>query len=66
MVQRKLKPKHLVQVKSFGTPDEVDDWVFNNPMDCPGALHFAERNEIVISYGIQTNSTPLDKRGYFD
>lgn len=48
---------------SFRTPDEVDAWLFKNPMHCPGAVHFVEKNSTVISYGIQTNSTSLIKRG---
>lgn len=35
-------------------------------MSSPGALHFAEINATVISYGLQTNSTPLAKRGFFE
>lgn len=35
-------------------------------MQCAGALHFIDRNATVISYGIQTNSTPLAKRGNFE
>lgn len=35
-------------------------------MKCSGALHFVDRNATVISYGIQTNSTPLAKRGNFE
>lgn len=54
------------QVKSFKTKDEVDVWLFSNPMYCPGALHFMERNASVISYGIQTNSTPVAKRGQYE
>ncbi|KAK2995142.1 hypothetical protein RJ640_010569 [Escallonia rubra] len=54
------------KVRSFGTSSEVDDWLFNDPMRCPGALHFIDRNATVISYGIQTNSTPLAKRGNFE
>ena len=54
------------QVKSFRTAAEVDDYLFNNPMHCPGALHFEERNATVISYGIQTNSTYVQKRGYYE
>lgn len=58
---------HLfVQVKPFGTPSEVDAWLYDNPMHCPGALHFTEKDATVISYGIQTNSTPLGKRGTFE
>ncbi|KAJ8536452.1 hypothetical protein K7X08_034853 [Anisodus acutangulus] len=54
------------KVLSFRTRDEVDEWLFKNPMRCPGALHFVERNASVISYGIQTNSTPVVKRGVFE
>ncbi|CAI9753878.1 unnamed protein product [Fraxinus pennsylvanica] len=54
------------KVQSFETQNEVDDWLANNPMHCPGALHFVDRNATVISYGLQTNSTPLIKRGSFE
>ncbi|MCD7455438.1 ATP-binding cassette sub- A member 2 [Datura stramonium] len=54
------------KVLSFRTRDEVDAWLFKNPMRCPGALHFVERNASIISYGIQTNSTPVVKRGIFE
>ncbi|KAL2515888.1 ABC transporter A family member 2 [Forsythia ovata] len=54
------------KVQSFKTRNEVDDWLANNPMHCPGALHFIDRNATVISYGLQTNSTPLAKRGSFE
>ncbi|KAF8390226.1 hypothetical protein HHK36_024751 [Tetracentron sinense] len=54
------------KVKSFRTPDDVDAWLFSDPMRCPGALHFVERNATVISYGIQTNSTPVAKRGHYE
>lgn len=43
----------------------MDAWLGENPMTCPGALHFEETAN-VISYGIQTNSTPLAKRGNFE
>ena len=56
----------LEQVRDFRTPDETDDWLASNPMQCAGALHFRDRNATVISYGIQTNSTPLAKRGNFE
>ena len=55
-----------MQVKSFRTSAEVDEWLFNNAMHCPGAIHFMERNATVISYGIQTNSTAMSKRGNFE
>ncbi|XP_050225584.1 ABC transporter A family member 2 [Mercurialis annua] len=54
------------KVKSFRTPDDVDVWLLNNPMQCPGALHFREVNASIISYGIQTNSTPVRNRGLFE
>ncbi|XP_028102330.1 ABC transporter A family member 2-like isoform X1 [Camellia sinensis] len=54
------------KVKSFRTKREVDQWLFSNPMQCPGALHFVERNATVISYGLQTNSTPVGKQGHFE
>lgn len=56
----------LVQVKSFGTKEDVNTWLFNNPLHCSGALHFVERNATVISYGIQTNSTPVKVRGQYE
>lgn len=55
-----------MQVQSFRTQEEVDEWLFNNPMHCPGALHFLESNATIISYGIQTNSTPVSKRGEYE
>ncbi|CAI9112240.1 OLC1v1012659C1 [Oldenlandia corymbosa var. corymbosa] len=54
------------KVRSFKTKEEVDGWLLNNPMQCTGALHFQEINSSVISYGLQTNSTPLSKRGMFE
>lgn len=62
----KALSSHLLQVMSFRTASEVDDWLFNNPMRCPGALHFVDRNATVISYGIQTNSTPVETRGRYE
>lgn len=35
----------------------MDNWFLKNPLSCPGALHFEERNASVISYGIQTSTT---------
>lgn len=54
-------PSH--KVRSFQTPEDVDAWLFSDPMRCPGALHFTERNATVISYGVQTNSTGITWRG---
>lgn len=55
-----------VQVRSFTKFDKVDEWLMANPLKTPGALHFEERNATVISYGIQTNSTPELNRGRFE
>lgn len=44
----------------------MDAWLYANPLTSPGALHFVERNATVISYGLQTNSTPAAKRGDFE
>ncbi|KAF4375887.1 hypothetical protein F8388_004977 [Cannabis sativa] len=60
------RPIPSIKVKSFKTEAEVDEWLYRNPMYCYGALHFMERNSSVISYGIQTNSTLLPKRGKFE
>ncbi|GKV14092.1 hypothetical protein SLEP1_g25013 [Rubroshorea leprosula] len=54
------------KVKSFKTGDEVDEWLFNNQMRVPGALHFLDKNATTISYGLQTNSTPVQKRGEYE
>ncbi|CDP14832.1 unnamed protein product [Coffea canephora] len=32
------------KVKSFRTKDELDKWLLDNPMRCPGALHLFETN----------------------
>lgn len=56
----------IFQVKSFKDKVEVDAWLFNNPMHCPGALHFNEKNDSNISYGLQTNSTSVEKRGKYE
>ena len=55
-----------MQVKSFNDKSEVDAWLLSNPMHCPGALHFMEKNDTVISYGVQTNSTSVAKRGKYE
>ncbi|PQQ15525.1 ABC transporter A family member 2 isoform X1 [Prunus yedoensis var. nudiflora] len=60
------RPIPSSKVKSFGTKDEVDAWLYSNPMHCSGALHFVERNATVISYGIQTNSAPVKARGQYE
>ncbi|KAK4394439.1 ABC transporter A family member 2 [Sesamum angolense] len=54
------------KVIAFRTPNDTDDWLASNPMRCPGALHFVDRNATVISYGLQTNSTPAARRGNFE
>ncbi|XP_078428107.1 ABC transporter A family member 2-like [Wolffia australiana] len=66
MVNNPGRPIPADKVLSFRTADDVDVWLLANPMQCPGALHFTEISSKVISYGIQTNSTPLAKRGLFE
>ncbi|KAF5933668.1 hypothetical protein HYC85_029839 [Camellia sinensis] len=61
-----LSPSDASEVKSFRTKREVDQWLFSNPMQCSGAHHFVERNATVISYGLQTNSTPVGKQEHFE
>lgn len=56
----------LIQVLPFKSTLEVDAWLMANPLQTPGALHFTERNATVMSYGIQTNSTPEMNRGRFE
>ncbi|XP_062116462.1 ABC transporter A family member 2-like [Humulus lupulus] len=60
------RPIPSTKVKSFESTTEVDEWLFSNPMLTPGALHFAELNATAISYGIQTNSTPLENKGNYE
>ncbi|KAF5459766.1 hypothetical protein F2P56_019686 [Juglans regia] len=60
------RPIPSTKVQSFRTPNDVDAWLVNNPMRCPGALHFVQRNATIISYGIQTNSTPAAVRGNYE
>ncbi|KAF1870845.1 hypothetical protein Lal_00030155 [Lupinus albus] len=59
-------PKFHTIVKSFKDKYEVDAWLLSNPLRCPGAIHFREKNDSVISYGLQTNSTTVQKRGHYE
>ncbi|KAI3970658.1 hypothetical protein MKX01_024305 [Papaver californicum] len=54
-------PPH--KVKSFNTTDEVNAWLYSEPMHCAGALHFIDKSATVISYEIQTNNTSAKIRG---
>lgn len=56
----------ISKVKSFHDKALVDQWFLNNPMQCPGAIHFWEKYDGVISYGIQTNSSSVQKRGKYE
>ncbi|XP_058788357.1 ABC transporter A family member 2-like [Vicia villosa] len=60
------RPIPISKVKSFRDKGEVDQWLYDNPMQCPGAIHFREKNATVITYGIQTNSTSVQKRGRYE
>ncbi|XP_027126461.2 ABC transporter A family member 2-like isoform X2 [Coffea arabica] len=66
LVNNPGRPIPSTKIQSFRTQSEVDNWLLNNPMLCSGALHFWERNSSMISYGIQTNSTFIAKRGSFE
>lgn len=41
----------------------MDKWLFDNPVRCPAAVHFTVKRGDKITYGIQTNSTEVRKRG---
>ncbi|KAH7550334.1 hypothetical protein JRO89_XS13G0173200 [Xanthoceras sorbifolium] len=58
----------MLQVLSFKTAADVDEWLGSNILKCPGALYFMDRNAdaSVISYGIQTNSTGAERRGIYE
>ena len=55
-----------MQVRSFRTENEVDDWLFREPMQAPAALHFVELSSTLITYGLQSNSTPIVRRGQYE
>jgi len=55
-----------MQVRSFRTEQEVDDWLLREPMQAPAALHFVQVNATVITYGLQSNSTPIARRGHYE
>ncbi|KAK4264228.1 hypothetical protein QN277_025436 [Acacia crassicarpa] len=57
------RPVPPTKVKSFSNAAEVDDWLFKNPLRCPVALHFTQQNATAIGYGMQGNSTFVQKRG---
>ncbi|XP_010667296.1 ABC transporter A family member 2 isoform X2 [Beta vulgaris subsp. vulgaris] len=60
------RPIPASKVQSFTTEADVDAWLLSNPMYCSGVLHFMERNETTISYGVQTNSTAVQRRGKYE
>lgn len=53
------------QVKHFDTPQQSDQWLLANPMQCTGTLYFEERGS-TIAYGIQTNSTATGDHGRYE
>ena len=59
-------PLSLLQVKSFKDKAAVDEWLLKNPMHCPAAVHFTEKSDTIISYGIQTNSTTENLRRKYE
>ncbi|KAF9671485.1 hypothetical protein SADUNF_Sadunf12G0052600 [Salix dunnii] len=60
------RPIPLEKVRSFRTEDEVDAWLFSEPMQAPAALHFVELSSTLITYGLQSNSTPIVRRGQYE
>ncbi|KAM7269434.1 hypothetical protein ACFE04_024931 [Oxalis oulophora] len=60
------RPIPTSKVLSFITKEDVDTWLYDHPQMCPGALHFTDVNSTFISYGIQTNSTSVSKRGKYE
>ncbi|KAJ8764040.1 hypothetical protein K2173_004931 [Erythroxylum novogranatense] len=57
------RPIPANKVTSFRAREDVDAWLLQNPMRCSGALHFREINSTAISYGVQTNSSTVTRRG---
>ncbi|XP_031091746.1 ABC transporter A family member 11-like [Ipomoea triloba] len=51
------RPIPASKVISFASKDELINWLLQEPMRTPGALHFEEKNATVISYGVLTNSS---------
>ncbi|KAJ6749152.1 ABC TRANSPORTER A FAMILY MEMBER 1-RELATED [Salix purpurea] len=66
---RNNNPTRLIppeKVRSFGTQDEVDAWFLSEPMQAPAALHFQVVSPTLITYGLQSNSTPIVRRGQYE
>ncbi|MCL7043833.1 hypothetical protein MKW94_026562 [Papaver nudicaule] len=63
MLNNPGRPIPSNKVKSFNTTDDVDEWLYNEPMHCAAALHFVDKSAKVISYGIQTNESSTRIRG---
>ncbi|KAF3340483.1 ABC transporter A family member 2-like isoform X1 [Carex littledalei] len=66
MANNPRRPIPSNKVMSFKTQDDADKWLLDNPLRCPGALHFTVKNATVISYAIQTNSTGIARRGRYE
>ncbi|MCL7030568.1 hypothetical protein MKW94_023908 [Papaver nudicaule] len=63
MLNNPGRPIPADKVKSFNTTDDVDTWLYSEPLHCAAALHFIDRSPKVISYGIQTNDSRATLRG---
>ncbi|KAI3987712.1 hypothetical protein MKX01_028446 [Papaver californicum] len=63
MLNNPGRPIPSNKVKSFKTSDDVDAWLYSEPLHCAAALHFVDRSATVISYGIQTNDSDTTMRG---
>ncbi|RZC53150.1 hypothetical protein C5167_011994 [Papaver somniferum] len=63
MLNNPGRPIPSIKVKSFKTSDDVNAWLYSEPLHCAAALHFVEKSATVISYGIQTNDSETILRG---
>ncbi|RZC89891.1 hypothetical protein C5167_028958 [Papaver somniferum] len=63
MLNNPGRPIPSNKVKSFKTSDDVNAWLYSEPLHCAAAFHFVERSATVISYGIQTNDSETILRG---
>ncbi|KAB5531931.1 hypothetical protein DKX38_018601 [Salix brachista] len=66
MSNNPTRPIPAAKVRSFKTEDEVDAWLLSEPMQAPAALHFQVVSPTLITYGLQSNSTPIVRRGQYE
>uniref|UniRef100_A0A6N2NHT2 ABC transporter domain-containing protein n=1 Tax=Salix viminalis TaxID=40686 RepID=A0A6N2NHT2_SALVM len=66
MINNPTRPIPAAKVRSFRTQDDVDAWFLSEPMQAPAALHFQAVSSTWITYGLQSNSTPIVRRGQYE